>query len=188
MSRAEKKAAGLKAAPSSETAVCWTTIAESSVRLRRSRGRRLVGVGLDRGGAMSSDVGSLLIVQRLGEELGQVFPEEVAAVDDLAAAHVEEVDGEHLVFVVVAEDVGVLVVGGGDALLVLHLVDGDELVAESGGELELLGLGGLFHARGEATARARRACLREELHVADGLSVVSGVVRPSTQGPRQRLM
>ncbi len=65
-----------------------------------------------------------------------------------------------LVFVVEAEDVGVLVVGGGDALLVLHLVDGDDLVAEAGGELELLGLGGLFHARGQARARVRWACLR----------------------------
>ena len=46
----------------------------------------------------------------------------------------EEVDGEHVVFEVEAEDVGVFaVVGGGDALLVLSLGDGDELVAEAGG-------------------------------------------------------
>ena len=72
------------------------------------------------------------------------LPRRVAAVDDLAAAHVEEVDGEHVVFVVEAEDVGVFVVGGGDALLVLGLADGDELVAEAGGELELHVLGGGF--------------------------------------------
>ncbi len=46
-----------------------------------------------------------------GVEFGEFLPEEFAAVDDLAGAHVEEVDGEHVVFVVEAEDVGVFVVG-----------------------------------------------------------------------------
>ncbi len=41
-------------------------------------------------------------------QLRQVLPEHVAAVDDLAAAHVEEVDGEHVALEVEAEDVGVL--------------------------------------------------------------------------------
>ena len=58
----------------------------------------------------------------------------------------EEVDGKHLVLVVEAEDVGVFVFGGGDALLVEHLVDGGELVAETGGELVVLIFGGLLHA------------------------------------------
>ncbi len=101
--------------------------------------------------------------------VGQVFPEEVAAVDDFAAAHVEEVDGEHALFVVEAEDVGVFVVGGGDALLVLHLVDGDDLVAEAGGELELLVVGGFGHAAGQAGFELAGLAVEEELHVADGL-------------------
>jgi len=64
-----------------------------------------------------------------GDEVGEIFPEEFAAVDDLAAAQVEEVDGDHAVFAVVAEDVGIVVLDGGDALLFGELVDGDEEVA-----------------------------------------------------------
>ncbi len=107
-------------------------------------------------------------------QIRQILPEEVAAVDDLAAAHVEEVHRQHVVFEVEAEDVGVLVVGGGDALLVLHLVDGDDLVAEAGGELELLVFGGLGHAFGEALLELARAAFEKELHVADGLLVDLG--------------
>ena len=109
-----------------------------------------------------------------GVEVGEVFPEEVAAVDDLAAAHVEEVDGEHLVFEVEAEDLGVVVISGGDALLVLGLVNGGDLVAEAGGELELHVLGGGFHAGGEALFELVGAAFEEELDVADGLLVDVG--------------
>lgn len=109
-----------------------------------------------------------------GVEVGEVFPEEVAAVDDFAGAHVEEVDGEHLVFEVEAEDVGVVVVGGGDALFVLGLVDGDDLVAEAGGELELHVFGGGFHAGREELFELLGAAFEEELHVPDGLLVDVG--------------
>ena len=129
------------------------------------------GVGLEGG------FGLFAFVEGFAEvvcEVGEVFPEEVAAVYDLAAAHVEEIDGEHLVFIVEAEDVGVLVVGGGDALLVLHLADGDELVAEAGGELELHVLGGLGHAGGEAFFELVGAAVEEHLDVADGLFVGVG--------------
>jgi hypothetical protein len=87
---------------------------------------------------------------------------------------VEEVDGEHAVLVVEAEDVGVFVVGGGDALLVVHLVDGDDLVAQAGGEFELLGGGGLFHAAGEGGFEFAGLAVEEELDVADGLFVDLG--------------
>ncbi len=166
MRRAEKKAAGEKAGRVSADGL------RSSRRRWRSARRWLVGGGcrvrcdgwrlrfesawlggagrsaawLRRGAASSVGRRVFVEVVEVGFEVGEVFPEEVAAVDDLAAAHVEEVDGEHVVFEVEAEDVGVLVVGGGDALLVLHLVDGDELVAEAGGELELHVFGGGFHA------------------------------------------
>ena len=86
----------------------------------------------------------------------------------------EEVDGEHFVFEVEAEDVGVFVVGGGDALLVLGLVDGDDLVAEAGGELELHVFGGLGHALVEAFFELVGAAFEEELDVADGLFVDVG--------------
>jgi hypothetical protein len=46
---------------------------------------------------------------------------------------------------VIAEDVGVFVVGGGDALLVLHLVTVTSW-SRSARQLELLGFGGGFHA------------------------------------------
>jgi hypothetical protein len=85
----------------------------------------------------------------VGLDVGEVFPEEVAAVDDLASAHVEEVDREHFVLVVEAEDVGVFVFRGRDALLVLHLADGDELVAETGGGFELHVLSSFRHSRCE---------------------------------------
>src|SRR6266852_4745345 len=54
-----------------------------------------------------------------GCELWQVFPEEFAAIDNAAAAHVKQVHGEHAVFVVVAEDICVIAFGGGDALAFL---------------------------------------------------------------------
>jgi len=108
-----------------------------------------------------------------GFELVEVFPEEVTAVDDLAAAHVEEVDSEHVVFEVEAEDVGVFIgVGRGDALAVLRLRDGDELVAKTRGELELHVLRGLLHACGEAGFELAGFAFEEELHVADGLLVI----------------
>ena len=89
-------------------------------------------------------------------------------------AHVEEVDGEHFIFVVEAEDVGVAVVGGGDALLVLHLVDGDDLVAEAAGGFELHVFGGDGHAFGEEFFELLGAAFEEELDVADGFAVVLG--------------
>ena len=85
----------------------------------------------------------------MGFQVGKIFPEEVAAIDDFAATHVEEVDGEHFVFVMEAEDVRVFVIGGGDALLVAHLVNGDDLVAEPAGGFEGAWFGGLLHASGE---------------------------------------
>ena len=84
----------------------------------------------------------------------------------------EEVHGEAAVFEVIAEDVGVVALfGGGDALLFLKLVDGGELVAQTGGGFELLGFGGGHHARGERTLQFDVAAFEKELRVADGLLV-----------------
>ena len=83
----------------------------------------------------------------------------------------EEVDGEHLVFVVEAEDVGVFVIGRGDALLILHLRQGDQLIAEAGGQLELHLFGGGGHALVQQLFQLFGAAFEEELDVADGLAV-----------------
>src|SRR5258708_38675114 len=50
-----------------------------------------------------------------GDEFRQVLPEEFAPVDNAAAAHVEQIYRQHAVFIVIAEDVGVIALGGGDA-------------------------------------------------------------------------
>jgi hypothetical protein len=52
-------------------------------------------------------------------KVGQVFPEEFSAVQDFSSAHVEEVHGQHLIFVVISEDIGIVAVDGGYALLLL---------------------------------------------------------------------
>ena len=107
--------------------------------------------------------------------LGQIFPEEFAAVDDFAVAHVEEIDGQAAVFKVVAKDVGVVVVlRRGDALLFLELVHGGELVAQARGGFELLGFGGGHHACGEGALELGVAALKKKLRVANGLLVGLG--------------
>ena len=71
--------------------------------------------------------------RRCFEQVGEIFPEEFAAVDDFAGAHVEEIDGEAAVFEVIAEDVGVVaLLGGGDALLFLR-ADGRWRAGRAGG-------------------------------------------------------
>jgi hypothetical protein len=75
-------------------------------------------------------------------------------------------------FEVIAEDVGVVVLlGGGGALLFLELVDGGELVAQTGGGLELLGFGGGHHARGQGALEFGVAAFEQQLRVADGARV-----------------
>src|SRR5258708_35120509 len=59
-----------------------------------------------------------------GDEFWQVLPEEFAAIDYAASAHVEQIYRQHSVFVVVAKHVGVVAFGGGDALAFLQLLDG----------------------------------------------------------------
>src|ERR1700685_622012 len=83
---------------------------------------------------------------RVADELWQVFPEEFSAVDDPAAAHVEEINCEHPVFIVIAEDIGVVAFGGGDALALLQLLDGGNQIAITRGALVFLIGRRLFHA------------------------------------------
>ena len=79
----------------------------------------------------------------------------------------EEVYGQAAGFEVIAEDVGVVVLfGGGDALLLLKLVDGGELVAKTGGGFKLLGFGGDGHAGAQRAFEFDRSAFKEELGVA----------------------
>ena len=83
----------------------------------------------------------------------------------------EEIDGQDAVLKVVAEDVGIVVLlGGGDALLLLELVHGGELVAQARGGFKLLGLGGRHHARGQRAFQLGVAAFEKQLRVADGFA------------------
>ncbi len=116
----------------------------------------------------------LISVTRL-EEVGQVVPEEFAAVDYFSGADVEEIYGEAAGLEVVAEDVGVVVLlGGGDALLFVELVDGGELIAKACGGFKLFGLGGGGHAGGEGAFEFGRAAFQKKLGVADGVRIELG--------------
>ncbi len=86
----------------------------------------------------------------------------------------EQVDGEHLVLVVIAEDVGVIAFYGGDALLLLKLIDGRDQVATLGGALELLVIRGLRHALAERLHQVGLSAFQEKLHVADGFLIGLG--------------
>src|SRR5664280_125277 len=71
----------------------------------------------------------------------EVFPEELALVHDLAATHVEEIHRQHLVFVVIAEDIGIVALDGGDALLLVQQLDGRDEIAILRRQFILLALG-----------------------------------------------
>jgi hypothetical protein len=104
----------------------------------------------------------------------QVFPEEFAAVDDAAAAHVEQIYGEHAIFIVIAEDVGVVAFGGGDALAFLQLLDGGNQIAVAGGALVLLRGRGLLHALVQRAAQIRGTAFEKKFHVAHGFLISIG--------------
>ena len=91
-------------------------------------------------------------VDSIRGELRQVFPKEFAAVDHFPAPHVEQIDCQHAMFIVIAEDVGIVAFGGGDALALLQLFHRGNKIAIPGGALVLFGGGGLLHAGMQRTA------------------------------------
>ena len=121
-------------------------------------------------------------------EFRQVLPEEFAAVDHLSAAHVEQIDGQHAIFVVIAEHVGIVAFGGGHALPFLQLLHSRNQIAIPRRAFVLLRSGRLFHAGVQRTAQVRGPAFQKQFHVAHGFLVSSGVVKSCTHGPRQRLM
>src|SRR5206468_162822 len=70
--------------------------------------------------------------------LRQLFPEELAPINDLAATHVEEIHGKHVILIVVADDVSVIAFRRGDALLLLYLVNGGNQVTILRCQLKIL--------------------------------------------------
>ena len=83
----------------------------------------------------------------------------------------KKIHRQHVAFEVEAEDVGVLVVRGRDALLVLHLVHGHDLVAQPRRELKLHVLRRGLHARGQRLLQLVRLAVQKELHIANRLPV-----------------
>ena len=99
-------------------------------------------------------------------EFRQVFPEELAAVDNFACSHVKQVHREHSIFVVVAEDVRIVAFHAGHALLLLQLLYRGDQVAILRGALVLLRGGGFFHALPQRADQVGLAAFQEKLHVA----------------------
>ena len=80
------------------------------------------------------------------EEVGEVVPEELAAIYYLSGADVEEVYSERASLKVVTENVRVVaLLGGGDALFFLELMYRGELIAEACGGFKLLGFRSCVH-------------------------------------------
>src|SRR5438309_6628950 len=71
-------------------------------------------------------------------DFGQVFPEELPSIDHLAATHVKQIHCHHAVLVVIAENVGIIAFGGGDALALLQLLHCGNQIAITRGALVLL--------------------------------------------------
>ena len=97
-----------------------------------------------------------------------VFPEELAAVDDLAVAQVENVQRDQRRFGVDREDIDVVAFGGGHFLALLDLLHGGDQVAQSGGFFEAHFLAGGFHARAQSAGQIAVAAIEEEADVAHG--------------------
>ena len=88
-------------------------------------------------------------------EFRQVFPEELAAIHHFSAAHVKQIYRQHAIFVVIAEHVGIIAFGGGNALPLLQLLHRGNQIAVAGSAFVLLGGGGLRHAGVQGTAQIR---------------------------------
>ncbi len=110
----------------------------------------------------------------VGVECVELFPEKFAAVDDASTAQVEEIRGDEGSFGVVREHVGVVALGGGDALALLDVFEGAEEIAIGGGLFEELFFGGGGHALFERFDEIAALAVEEQTNVADGFGV--GVV------------
>ena len=84
----------------------------------------------------------------------------------------EEVDRKTAVLEVVAEDIGIVaLLGRGDALFFLELMNRGKLIAQSRRGLELLGLGSCSHARRERALQLRVTAFEKKLRIAHRLRI-----------------
>ena len=79
-------------------------------------------------------------------KLRQIFPEEFAAIQHPAAAHVKQIHRQHAIFKVISKDVGIITLGSGDPLLFLQLLNRRNQVAVFRRALELLSFGSRMHS------------------------------------------
>ena len=107
----------------------------------------------------------------VGVEFVEVFPVEIAAIHDAAAAQVEKIRGHLRRLGVPREHVGVVARGGGDFLALLDLLDGAEQVAIAGGLFVALRFGGLRHALAQAGDQIVAAAFEKRARVARGFGV-----------------
>ena len=56
-------------------------------------------------------------------DLRKVFPKELPSIDHLAPPHVKQIYRHHAVFIVIAEDVGIVAFGSGYTLALLQLLN-----------------------------------------------------------------
>ena len=108
----------------------------------------------------------------MGSKFVELFPEEFAAIDDAAAAEVEKIGGDERGFGVVGEDVGVVALGGGDALALFDVFERAEEVAIGGGLFEEFLFGGGGHALFEAFDQVAALAVEKKADVADGFGVL----------------
>src|SRR4029077_12208862 len=88
-----------------------------------------------------------------------------------AAAQVKDVDGQHVILIVVAEDVLGVAFSGRPALFFLELGDGGEHVTVSGSAFVFLVGGGFFHALAQGLCQIGLAAFQQKLHVMYGFAV-----------------
>ena len=120
-----------------------------------------------------------------GIELFQVFPVEIAAVDDAAAAQVKEIHGDLGRLGIPGQHVGVFAFGGGHLLALFDLFERAQQVAVARGLLVALLLGGLRHALAQAGDQIVAAAFEKRARVARGFGVAFvGGQSPATHGPQ----
>jgi hypothetical protein len=125
----------------------------------------------------------------VGLKIEQIFPEVFAAIHDAAIAQVEQIGRHQRRLGVASENVDVLAFGGGDLLLLLHLLHGRDQIAQPAASSKRCPFGCLAHARAQIASQIFVASFQEQLHVANrgGVRLHRWLSR-ATHGPRQRWM
>src|ERR1019366_6722142 len=103
-----------------------------------------------------------------------VFPEELAAIHDLAVAQGEQVERHQRGLGVDGEDIDVVAFGGGHFLALFDLFHGGDQIAQSGGFLEARVSASGLHTHPHIARQIGVAALQKEADVVDGGGV--GVV------------